>query len=88
MNEEVRMLRMSKVFHVCLIVLFISTLFVIPGGVFADEITDSIDEGMQYYKEGDYVEAVNWKLFYPNHWLDGRRKMSNHRHPVGEFLAV
>lgn len=53
------MLRMSKIFHVCLIVLFISTLFITPGAVFADEITDSIEEAMEYYKENNYVEAAN-----------------------------
>ena len=53
------MLRMYKVFHVCFIVLFISTLFITPGAVFADEITDSIEEAMEYYKESDYVEAAN-----------------------------
>ena len=53
------MLRMSKVFHVCFIVIFMSTLFIIPGIVFADEITDSIEEAMEYYKENNYVEAAN-----------------------------
>jgi len=53
------MLRMSKVFHVCFIIFLISTLFIIPGAVFADEITDSIEEAKEYYKEGDYVEAAN-----------------------------
>lgn len=53
------MLRMSKVFHVCFVVLFVSTLFVAPGAVFADEITDSIEEAMEYYKENNYVEAAN-----------------------------
>jgi TusA-related sulfurtransferase len=50
---------MSNVFYVCLIILFMSTLFIIPGAVFADEITDSIEEAKEYYKEGDYVEAAN-----------------------------
>ena len=53
------MLRMANVFHVCLIILFMSALFIIPGAVFADEITDSIEEAKEYYKEGDYVEAAN-----------------------------
>jgi len=57
MNEEVNMLRISKVFLVCFVVLFISTLFIVPGTVFADEITDSIEEAMAYYKENNYVEA-------------------------------
>jgi len=51
------MLRISKVFLVCFVVLFISTLFIVPGTVFADEITDSIEEAMAYYKENNYVEA-------------------------------
>ena len=51
------MLRISKVFLVCFVVLFISTLFIVPGAVFADEITDSIEEAMAYYKENNYVEA-------------------------------
>jgi len=58
-NKEVKMLRMSKVFHVCFIALFISSLFITPGAVFADEITDSIGEAMEYYKESNYVEAAN-----------------------------
>jgi hypothetical protein len=29
------------------------------GAVFADEITDSIEEAMEYYKESNYVEAAN-----------------------------
>ncbi|MFZ0482903.1 MAG: hypothetical protein WAL93_05885 [Desulfobacterales bacterium] len=53
------MLRISKVFLVCFIVLFTSTLFIAPGAVFADEITDSIEEATQYYKESNYVEAAN-----------------------------
>ena len=47
------MLRISKVFNVCFIFLFISTLCIAPGAVFADEITDSIEEAMAYYKEND-----------------------------------
>ena len=53
------MLRISKVFLVCFIVLFTSTLFIAPGAVFADEITDSIEEAMEYYKESNHVEAAN-----------------------------
>jgi len=59
MNEEVKMLRISKVFLICFTVLLISTLFIVPGAVFADEITDSIEEAMAYYKENNYVEASN-----------------------------
>jgi len=53
------MFRMSKVSHMCFIVLFIGSLFVIPGAVSADEITDSIEEAMEYYKENKYVDATN-----------------------------
>jgi hypothetical protein len=59
MNEEVKMLRISKVFLICFAVLLINTLFIVPGAVFADEITDSIEEAMEYYKENNYVEASN-----------------------------
>ena len=53
------MLRISKVFLICFTVLLIKTLFIVPGAVFADEITDSIEEAMAYYKENNYVEASN-----------------------------
>lgn len=53
------MLRMYKVLPVCFIVLFISTLFFTPSAIRADEITDSIEEAMEYYKENNYVEASN-----------------------------
>jgi hypothetical protein len=59
MNEEVKMLRISKAFRACFILLFISSLFIIPRVVFADEITDSIEEAAEYYKENNYVEAAN-----------------------------
>ena len=91
MNEEVNMLRISKVFLVCFVVLFMSTLFIVPGTVFADEITDSIEEAMAYYKENNYVEASSsldyasqlirqkrsgkLEAFCPNHWPGGRRRM-------------
>lgn len=53
------MLRISRVFLICFTVLLMSTLFIVPGAVFADEITDSIEEAMEYYKENNYVEASN-----------------------------
>ena len=53
------MLRVPKVLYVYFIVLFMSTLFIIPGNASADEITDSINEAMEYYKENNYVEAAN-----------------------------
>jgi len=53
------MLRMSKIFRMCFITLFISSSFFISGAAFADEITDSIEEAIEYYKEGNYVEATS-----------------------------
>ena len=53
------MLRMSKIFRMCFIALLISSSFFISGAVFADEITDSIEEAAEYYKESNYVEAAN-----------------------------
>jgi len=53
------MLRTHKIFYICLIALFIGLLFFTSGLVWADEITDSIEEAMEYYKEGDFVEAAN-----------------------------
>jgi len=41
------------------IALFIGSSFFISGAVFADEITDSIEEAAEYYKESNYVEAAN-----------------------------
>jgi hypothetical protein len=43
----------------CFITLFISSSFFISGAAFADEITDSIEEAIEYYKEGNYVEATS-----------------------------
>ncbi len=42
-----------------IIILLTSILFFISGAVPADEITDSIEEAIEYYKEGDFVEAAN-----------------------------
>ncbi len=53
------MLKIGKIAFKWLIVLFIGISFFTPGAVFADEITDSIEEAIEYYKEGDYVEAAN-----------------------------
>jgi hypothetical protein len=76
------MLRVPKVLYMCFIVLFISTFFITPGNASADEITDSINEAIEYYKEkttlklqtaltmlpNSYAksEAASWKLFYRN----------------------
>ncbi len=53
------MLRTQKIFGLCFIALFMGLLFFTSGSVWADEITDSIEEAMEYYKEGDFVEAAN-----------------------------
>lgn len=53
------MLRMPKIFHIFFAALLISSLWVTLSVVFADEITDSIEEAMEYYKDGNHVEAVN-----------------------------
>jgi len=42
-----------------LITLFVGVSIFTSGAVWADEITDSIDEAKEYYKEGDFVEAAN-----------------------------
>ena len=42
-----------------LIILFVGVSIFTSGAVWADEITDSIDEAIEYYKEGDFVEAAN-----------------------------
>ena len=52
------MLRRHKIFY-SLITLFIGLFFFTSGPVWADEITDSIEEAMEYYKKGDFVEAAN-----------------------------
>lgn len=41
------------------IALFIGVSIFISGAVWADEITDSIEEAIEYYKEDDFVEAAN-----------------------------
>jgi hypothetical protein len=53
------MLKIGKIAFKWLIILFIGISFFTPEAVFADEITDSIEEAIEYYKEGDYVEAAN-----------------------------
>ncbi len=42
-----------------LITLFVGVSIFTSGAVWADEITDSVDEAIEYYKEGDFVEAAN-----------------------------
>lgn len=53
------MIRTHKIFYLCLVVLFTGLLFFTPSSVWADEVTDSVEEAMEYYKEGDFVEAAN-----------------------------
>ena len=52
------MLRMYKVFHVCFIVLIISIIFISPGAVFADEITDSIKRKYKKNKSSVPIEII------------------------------
>ena len=42
-----------------LIALFIGVSIFISGAVWADDITDSIEEAIKYYKGGDYAEVTN-----------------------------
>jgi len=53
------MLKMGKTDLKWLIALFVGVSIFISGAVWADEITDSIEEAIEYYKEGDFVEAAN-----------------------------
>lgn len=53
------MRRMSKIFLLSYIALFIGSLLFTSGVAFSDEITDSIEEAMEYYKENNYIEAAN-----------------------------
>ena len=53
------MLKMGKIVLRWLIALFIGVSIFISGAVWADDITDSIEEAIEYYKEGDFVEAAN-----------------------------
>jgi hypothetical protein len=50
---------MSKIFYMSVIASVMGILLFSHGAVFADEITDSIEEAMEYYKESNYVEAAN-----------------------------
>ncbi len=58
-DKEDEMLKMGKTALRWLITLFIGLSIFISGAVWADEITDSIEEAIEYYKEGDFVEAAN-----------------------------
>jgi hypothetical protein len=50
---------MPKIFYMSVIASVMGILLFSHGAVFADEITDSIEEAMEYYKESNYVEAAN-----------------------------
>ena len=58
-DKEDEMHKMGKTSLKFLITLFIGVSIFTSGAVWADEITDSIDEAIEYYKEGDFVEAAN-----------------------------
>ena len=53
------MYKIGRTSFSCLTTLFIVVSIFISGSVWADEITDSIDEAIEYYKDGDFVEAAN-----------------------------
>jgi hypothetical protein len=67
---------MSKVFHVCFIALFISSLFINSGAVFADEITDSIGEAsdkngeINIVVEKQYLVSVKGRDINQNDLVD------------------
>jgi hypothetical protein len=54
------------------ITLFVGVSIFTSGAVWADEITDSIDEAIEYYKEGDFVEAAN-SLDYASQLIHQKR---------------
>ncbi len=58
-DKEDGMLKIGKTALRLLIALFIGVSIFISGAVWADEITDSIEEATEYYKEGDFVEAAS-----------------------------
>jgi hypothetical protein len=53
------MLKMCKTNLRLLIILLTYISFFVSGSVWADEVTDSIKEAIEYYEEGDFVEAAN-----------------------------
>ncbi|UCD88625.1 MAG: hypothetical protein JSW04_09120 [Desulfobacterales bacterium] len=53
------MLQINKIVFKWLIPLLVGLSFLTSGAVWADEITDSIEEAIEYYKEGDFVEAAS-----------------------------
>ncbi|UCD31071.1 MAG: hypothetical protein JSV38_09645 [Desulfobacterales bacterium] len=53
------MLQINKIVFKWLIPLLVGLSFLTSGAVWADEITDSIEEAIKYYKEGDFVEAAS-----------------------------
>ena len=58
-DKEDEMHKIGKTSLKFLITLFVGVSIFTSGAVWADEITDSIDEAIEYYKEGDFVEAAN-----------------------------
>jgi len=56
-EDEMNIARRSKKKN--LIAFLISISIVISGTVYADEITDTIQEAIEYYEEGDFVEAAS-----------------------------
>ena len=58
-----------------IIILLTSILFIISGAVLADEVTDSIEEAIEYYTEGDFVEAAS-SLDYASQLIRQKRSGS------------
>jgi hypothetical protein len=53
------MLQINKNVSKWFIALLAGLFFYFSGTVWADEVTDSIEEAIEYYKEGDFVEAAS-----------------------------
>ena len=67
------MLRKSVIFSMCFIALLISSLFFTSGAVFADEITDSIEEAKGFEKE----HFVKMMAFIDNNFDENTEMMGS-----------
>ena len=50
---------MSKIKNIFLIISYIILGITTSAHVYADDVTDSINEGLQYYKDGKYTESAS-----------------------------
>lgn len=66
---------MGKTIFRWLIAFLIGGSIFISGAVWADEVTDSIEEAIEYYKEGDFVEAAD-SLDYASQLIRQKRSGS------------